>query len=87
MSDPQSDQFLLDLALRKAEEMPGDAMAWQTLGFTYYRATKDLAKARESYERALELDPSLAASWAPLAEILYHLEDYSLERGPGGPPA
>ncbi len=73
MSDPQSDQFLLGVALRKTEESPDDAMAWQTLGFTYYRATKELAKARESYERAVQLDPSLAASWAPLAEILYHL--------------
>lgn len=56
------------LEARVAED-PGDAAAWQELGFARFDAGEFGAAAR-AYRRAVELDPEQASLWSALGEAL-----------------
>ncbi len=56
-------------AMAAVRTNPKDAMAWSALGDTLAQE-KQLEKARESYQRALQLDPLCAAAQAGLAATL-----------------
>ena len=59
---------------RIADENPNDARAWLMLGISYKRLD-DLANAKTSLHRAVELDPSLALGWEGLASIALREND------------
>lgn len=70
---------MIDIILEQVQANPEDAKVWQTLGFWYLknRETDDyLQKAKESYLKALALDSELEASWAPLIEIHFKLDEF-----------
>lgn len=50
-----------------AEASPGDARAWQELGFAYFEHG-DFADAAKAYERAAAIDGDQAALWSALGE-------------------
>lgn len=50
-----------------AEASPGDARAWQELGFAYFERG-DFGDAAKAYERAVAIDGDEAALWSALGE-------------------
>lgn len=61
-------QQALELAEKAFSSHPDSAMAYNLLGWAYI-AKKDFAKARQNLEKALQLDPNLAAAHLNLGQL------------------
>ena len=67
---------------RRASAEPGNAGAWQELGFAYFELER-FAEAATAYRRATEADPDSAVLWSSLGEALV----MASERDPMPPEA
>lgn len=67
---------------RRAEAEPGNALAWQELGFAYFELGR-FDEAATAYERATEADADSAVLWSSLGEALV----MASERDPMPPEA
>jgi len=63
----QAGPLSIDELRERAEGDPGNALAWQELGFAYFQRG-DFSDAAQAYGKATEADPDQAVLWSALGE-------------------
>jgi tetratricopeptide (TPR) repeat protein len=67
---------LLNHALRWTQTLPGDAVAWNSLGYAYGESNQP-AKEIEAFQQAIRINPEYAVAWYNLGNVYINADQHA----------